>query len=163
ELQLAMFAAVDEIGRVCAEENIAADYHKGGILTLARGAHQLPTIHASYAAYNRLGLGQHFRLLSRDEASDRVAATKGQGGLYTPEGARIHPARLVRGLARAVERRGGVIYENTKVSGVETGSHAHLVTEAGELRARHALVLAGEAYLTRLHKYHRYLLPMYSL
>ncbi len=34
---------------------------------------------------------------------------------------------------------------------------------AGELRAKVALVLAGEAYLTRLKKLHRALMPVYSL
>ena len=32
------------------------------------------------------------------------------------DGASLHPARLVRGLARAVEARGGVIYEQTPVT-----------------------------------------------
>jgi len=56
QLILAMGASVDEVGRICTEEGIAADYRKGGILSLARGAHQLPTIQASYAAHERLGL-----------------------------------------------------------------------------------------------------------
>lgn len=41
-LLLAMFDSVDEVGRICAEERIAADFRKGGILSLARGAHQVP-------------------------------------------------------------------------------------------------------------------------
>ncbi len=40
--------------------------------------------------------------------SARWAAT------YTPDCAALHPARLVRGLARAVERRGGGIHERTR-------------------------------------------------
>jgi glycine/D-amino acid oxidase-like deaminating enzyme len=162
-LLLAMFDAVDEVGRVCAQENIAADYRKGGILSLARGAHQLPLIRSSYAAYDRLGLAERFQLLCGEECAERVRVTKVHGGLYTKESASIHPARLVRGLAAAVERRGGLIYENTEVTGVRTGTRARLITPAGELRAKRAIILAGEAYLTRLRKFHRALLPMYSL
>ena len=162
-LLLAMFGAVDEIGRVCEEEGIAADYHKGGILSVARGAHQWPVIQGSHAAYDRLGLAQHYRLLSKEEANERVAVSRVCGGLYTPQGARVHPGKLVRGLARAVERRGGVIYEKTAVTAIRTGPRTGLLTETGLLRAKHAVVLAGEAYLTRMREYRRYLLPMYSL
>jgi glycine/D-amino acid oxidase-like deaminating enzyme len=110
QLILAMFASVDEVGRIRTEEGIAADYRKGGILSLARGAHQLPTIQASYAAYERLGLRDH-----------------------------------LRGLAAVVERRGGAIYENTDVTEVRSGSDARLITPTGELRAKRAILLAGEA------------------
>jgi len=162
-LLLAMFDAVDEVGRVCDEENIAADYRKGGILSLARGAHQVPLIQSSHAAYNRLGLADRFRLLSAEECAERVRILKVHGGLYTKESASIHAGRLVRGLAAAVERRGGLIYENTEVTGVHDGTDARLTTPAGELRAKRAIILAGEAYLTRLRRFHRVLLPMYSL
>ena len=162
-LLLAMFDAVDEVGRILAEESIAADFRKGGILSLARGAHQVPSIRASYAAYDALGLAEHFQLLSATDCRDRVKATNIQGGLYTPEGASLHPGKLVRGLATAVEKRGGVIYENTEVTEVRTNPNARLITPGGELRARQAIILAGEAYLTGLRQFHRALLPMYSL
>jgi glycine/D-amino acid oxidase-like deaminating enzyme len=162
-LLLAMFDSVEEVGRICAKEGIAADYRRGGILSLARSTHQLPSLRASFEAYRRLGLESHFQLLSAVESRERVHATKIDGGLYTPEGASIHPGRLVRGLAAAVEKLGGVIYENTEVTRVCPGPGARLVTLAGELFAKQAVLLAGEAYLTRLRQFHRALLPMYSL
>jgi glycine/D-amino acid oxidase-like deaminating enzyme len=162
-LMLAMYDSVDEVGRICDEEKIDAHFHAGGVLTLARGAHQLPLIRASHAGYERLGFGDRCRLLSAEETSDRVRATHVAGSLYVPHGASLHPGRLVRGLARAVERRGGIIYEQTEVTDFEGGANARLLTPGGELRATKAIILAGEAYLTRLPKLHRTLLPMYSL
>jgi len=159
-LLLSMRAAVDEVGRVCNEEKIDARFHKGGVLTLARGRHQLPGIRSSYAAYERLGLGDRYQMLSATEATERIRVSDVHGGLFTPDGASLHPARLVRGLARAVEARGGIIYEQTLVTGFKAGS---LITPGGELRAKRAMVLAGEAYLTRLPRLHRALLPVYSL
>jgi glycine/D-amino acid oxidase-like deaminating enzyme len=159
-LLLSMRASVDEVGRVCNEEKIDARFHKGGVLTLARGRHQLPGIRSSYAAYERLGLGDLYQMLSTTEATERIRVSDVHGGLFTPDGASLHPARLVRGLARAVEARGGIIYEQTPVTGFKTGS---LITPGGELRAKRAIVLAGEAYLTRLPRLHRALLPVYSL
>jgi len=162
-LFLAMMESVNEIGRVCEDERIDAQYHKGGYLSLARGPHQLPAIRGSYAAFERLGLGDCHRLLSAAEAQERVNVTNLEGALYSPECASVHPGRLVRGLARVVETRGGVIYEQTEVTGFEGGSAPRLITRAGELRAKRAIVLAGEAYLTRLAKLHRALMPVYSL
>ena len=160
---LAMFASVDEIGRVCELEEIDAHFHKGGILSVARGAHQIPAVRNTYSSYKDLGLASHFQMLTAEEAKERVNATQIDGALYTPEGASIHPGRLARGLARAVEKHGGLIHERTEVTDFEGGAAPKLITRAGELSANRALVLAGEAYLTRLRKLHRALLPVYSL
>jgi glycine/D-amino acid oxidase-like deaminating enzyme len=160
---LALQAAVDEIRDVSERESIDTCFRATGTLTVARGAHQLPALRSSYAAYERLGLGAHYQFLSPEEVAERVRVTEVHGGLYTPDGASIHPGRLVRGLARAVEAHGGVIYEQTSVTGFEGGKAPGLITKAGELRARKAVVLTGEAYLTQLPKLNRILLPVYSL
>jgi glycine/D-amino acid oxidase-like deaminating enzyme len=162
-LMLAMCGAVEEVARVCEEEGIDAQFRKGGMLGLARGAHQLPMIRATADGYKQLGLEDHCHLLSAEEVAERVRITNVHGALCTPHNASLHPGRLVRGLARAVERRGGVIYEQTEVTAFEGGAAPRLITPGGELRAKMALVLAGEAYLTRLPKLHRALTPMYSL
>ncbi len=163
QLMLAMNASVDEVARFCEGEQVDAHFHKGGILTLARGAHQLPVIRTAYAGYERLGLGDQYRLLSAEEANEHMRVTKVCGALYATENASLHPGRLIRGLGRAVESRGGIIYEQTEVKGFAGGATPRLLSAGGELRARKALVLAGEAYLTRLPKLHRCLLPVYSL
>ena len=160
DLLLAMYAAVDEVGRACEEEAIDASFRKGGILNLARGAHQLPSIQSPFAAYQRLGLADHCQLLNAEQTSERIRVTKVHGALFSSESASVHPGRLVRGLARAVERRGGCIYEQTQVTDFRPGS---LITPGGEVRARRAILLAGEAYLSRLSGLHRAILPMYSL
>jgi len=163
DLMLAMCASVDEVGRVLEAEQIDGHFRKGGILSLARGAHQLPSIQSSYAQWKRLGFGDRYRLLSAAESAVRINVANVHGSLFTADGASLHPGRVVRGLARAVERRGGTIYEQTEVTSFDGESRARLVTAGGELRARRAVVLAGEAYLTRLPPLHRALIPMYSL
>jgi len=162
-LMLAMNASVDEIGRVCAEEGIDAHFHKGGILTLARGEHHLPILKSAFAAYSRLGLGDQYQVLNGDQARERIRVTNVCGALYARENASVDPARLVRGLARAIEKRGAVIYERTEALAFEGGASPRLITPAGEVRTRQAIVLAGESYLTRLAKLHRVVLPVYSL
>jgi glycine/D-amino acid oxidase-like deaminating enzyme len=160
---VALQSAVDEIRAVCERESIDACFRACGTLTVARGAHQVPALKSALAAYEKLGLADRYQYLSPEEVAARVRVTDVHGALYTPDGASLHPGRLVRGLARAVEAHGGVIYEQTQVTGLRGGARPRLVTEAGELLATKAIVLAGEAYLTRLRKLHRALLPVYSL
>jgi glycine/D-amino acid oxidase-like deaminating enzyme len=162
-LLIAMHETVDEVCRVCAEESIDAHFHKGGALTLARGSHQLPAIQATRAVYERLGLGDCNRLLSAEETRERVNVTGVHGALHTPQSASVHPGCLIRGLTHALERRGATIYEQTEVISFEGGSRPRLLTPGGELRARLAVVLAGEAYLSQLPQLHRAVMPVYSL
>ncbi|MFQ6212433.1 FAD-dependent oxidoreductase, partial [Bacillus mobilis] len=61
-------------------------------------------------------------LLDADAATARCAAEGVRGGTYTPHCAAVHPARLVRGLARAVERRGVTIHEGTRVTRIRPGA-----------------------------------------
>ena len=166
ELLTEMRSAVGEVGRVAAEEEIDAHYFRGGQLRVARGPSQIPSIERAYESFRGLGLERDVRLLDADETAGRVRITDARGALFNPHCATIHPARLARGLARTVERLGGEIFERTPVTDYEeageNGSRPRLMTDSGEVRAR-TVVLAGEAYLARLRKLRRQLLPIYSL
>lgn len=159
----AQHAIVDDIGQIIAEEGIDAHFTPGGMLSVARTQRQLTALKATYAGYDRLRLADDTRMLSAEESNALINVTGVLGGMKTEAGASIHPARLVRGLARAVERRGGRIYEGTEVTGVRPGQPALLQTASGMVTARRAVVLAGEAYLSGIAAYHRQLLPMSSM
>jgi len=164
-IQAATYEAVDEIGRVCRDEGLDGGWRRGGQLIVARGAHHLPTLHASLDGYRRFGFGNRYRLLDRAELTERVRVEGAVGALATADCAVIHPGRLVRGLARLVERLGAVIHEHTEVRSfvpASASSRAALRTDRGDVRAD-VVVLAGEAYLTRLPGLHRQLIPIYSL
>jgi len=65
-------------------------------------------------------------------------------------------------VARAVERLGATIYEQTEVTDYTTGAYPVLHTARGHVRAK-TIVLCGESYLSRLPKIGRNLIPVYSL
>ncbi|EQB32183.1 NAD(P)/FAD-dependent oxidoreductase [Sphingobium ummariense] len=160
---LALQASVEEIGAFTAREGVDAHYVAGGLLSVAIGEHQLPALRSTFDIYERLGLGEGNRLLDACEARTRVAAKGIVGALRTEAGASVHPGNLVRGLARAVERLGGTIYEQTAVEGVESAQSPRLVTATGTVHARKALVVAAEAYLPGLPSFRRHVLPMSSM
>jgi glycine/D-amino acid oxidase-like deaminating enzyme len=153
---------VAEVGRVAEAEGIDARYFRGGMLRVALGPSQLPAVRAAHEAYRALGLGDDYRVLDAGETDRRVRVAGARGALYSPHYATVHPGRLVRGLARAVERLGGTIFERSPVVGYETGGSPRLATARGEVRAG-TIVLAGEAYLTRFRELRRQVLPIYSL
>ena len=111
----AMITGIDYVGEVMARERIECGWRHGGSLRIATSRAQMERVAAG--TERRRGLGQSdVRLLSAEEVAARVRVAGVVGGAYTPHCARVHPARLVRGLADVVERLGGRIFENTKVT-----------------------------------------------
>ncbi|HEX5615039.1 MAG TPA: FAD-dependent oxidoreductase [Acidimicrobiia bacterium] len=158
-LQRAMFATVDEVGRVAREEGIDCHYAKGGTLSFAtRPAHEA-RLRAQLADERAWGFGpDDIDWLDADEVATR-AGVPSRGGLYTPHCAAIHPARLVRGLARVVEARGVPIHEGTPVLELGPG---RLRTPGATVRAE-VIVRATEAFTAALPGERRTVVPVYSL
>lgn len=156
-------AMVEHIGQICEEEGIDAHYHASGLLSVARSEAQLASLHETQRAYAALGLSEGTEMLDAEAARARVHATRITGALRSRAGATLHPGRLVRGLARTVERLGGAIYEDSAVLRIVPGADAALETAHGVVRARRAIVTAGEAYLTQFPQFRRTLLPMSSM
>lgn len=159
-MQLAMHETIDEIERVTHEEAIDCHFVKGGTVVLARNAAQVPRLTEEIEASRRFGFGEDdLRWLEADEAHDVIGATRVLGGTYTPHCAAIHPLRLARGLADAVERRGVRIYEYTPVTELAPGV---VSTAAGAVRAT-TVVRATEAWTPSLPGARRAIAPIYSL
>jgi glycine/D-amino acid oxidase-like deaminating enzyme len=156
----AMRATVDEVLRVAVAEGIDARAHKGGTVAVARTPAQLRAARAAVAGARAWGLDESdLRLLAPHEARARLNARGVLGGTFTEDCAAIHPARLVRGLARVVEQRGGTIHEGTRATALEP----HRVrTEHGTVRAD-VVVRATEGYTPGLAGERRTVVPVYSL
>jgi glycine/D-amino acid oxidase-like deaminating enzyme len=153
----AMRDTVYEVVRAVETEGIDARLAVGGTVVLARSRAQLARAERDAAEYSRFR--QPLHLLDADAARARLNAADVLGGTYTPHCAALDPARLVRGLAEVVERRGAVIAEATPVTSIEPG----LVTTAhGRVRAD-VVVRATEGYTARLPGLRRALAPVYSL
>ena len=159
-MQHALNDAVDEIGRVAAAEDIDIHYAKGGIISAARNQAQWVRAQREVEHARSWGFGDDFlSLLGPDAMSERLRAEGAVGGTYTPWCAAIHPARLVRGLAEAVERRGVTIYEQTEVTHVGSGA---VTTGSGTVRGD-VILMATEGYTPSVAGHHRDVVPMYSL
>lgn len=159
-LQREVFAAVDEIGAVAIRESIDCDYRKGGSLHVARNDRQRASVRELVERARAWGLGaDDYRWLEPEECERHAHIADCLGGVFTPHCASLHPAKLVRGLARVVEARGVRIHDRSPVRRIEAGA-AH--TDRARLRAR-VVVRATEAYTNSLEGHARNLVPLHSL
>jgi glycine/D-amino acid oxidase-like deaminating enzyme len=158
-LQREMFAAVREIEEVLACEGIDADFARHGHVTVARGEAQAQRLREHVRELHALGLGEaDVRELGAGELADRVRVQGARLAAFSPHAARLHPAKLVVGLAAAVERLGVSIYERTRVRELAPGEAR---TDQGAVRARF-VVRATEGYTASLRGMRRALVPMNS-
>lgn len=154
----AMRASIDEVIRVAAAEGIDAGVAKGGTVTLARTGAQLRAARADVEHDHAWGKTE-YELLEADAARAHVNATNVLGATFTPDCAAVHPAKLVRGLARAVRERGIAIYETTRALSIAP----HTVVTPGGTVTADFVVRATEGYTPALDGLHRAIAPVYSL
>lgn len=158
-------AEVDRIIAFAEAEGIDADVAKGGTVTVARNAAQAARLRASVEEASTLGIDGDLRWLDAAEASRRLQAEGVLGGTFTPHCAAINPAKLARGLAEAVERRGGTVFERSRVNAIDPardGAPAEVRTARGLVRSP-VVLRATEAWTPTLEGHRRDLVPIYSL
>ncbi len=141
--------AVDEIGRVVDAENIECGFSKQGSIMVATSEPQRA----------RLAEFGERHVIDAAEAARHINIPGTLGASYSPAGARIDPARLVRGLADACERLGVTIYEHT--AALELG-RGHVRCAGGTVRAD-VVIGATESYTTQFAPERMRYLPLYSL
>ncbi len=161
-LQRAMFATVEEVAHVLDREQIDADLVKGGQLAVALDDAQALRLRAHVREMRALGLEQaELRELDRAQLTERVRIAEARSATFSPHAARVHPAKLLAGLARAVERLGVAIHEHTPVC--EITAREARVGGDGDVRVRARwIVRATEGYTASLRGLRRALVPMNS-
>ncbi|HEX2295908.1 MAG TPA: FAD-dependent oxidoreductase [Actinomycetota bacterium] len=152
EMHGPLCATIDEIGRVLDAEGIDAHWHKGGSLTLATSPAHLPRVRAEASAPGATWL-------DADAVAERLRVARCEGAAFTPHCARVHPGRLVRGLARVVEAMDVPIYEQTPVRVFDPGQ----VEVPGATFTTGIVICATEGYTVTLPRYERRVVPLYSL
>lgn len=159
-MQKEMFETVDEVGRAASAEGIDAHFHKGGTVTFATAPAHVARLRAQLEDERMWGFGEEdYAWLDASRARDHIALAGCLGAIYTPHCARLQPATLARGLARAVEGRGVAIYEKTPALSIDPG---RVHTRHGDIRAD-VVVSATEGYTPLLPGRKRALAPLYSL
>jgi len=158
--------AVTSLGAAAHADAIDCDYVRGGTLSFARSEVQEVRGRHYVARAAEHGVAEEdLRWIDAEELKTVAWLDGARGAAYSPHCARIQPARLVRGLAEAVERHGGVIYEDTSVTRIMPGAgerRARLLTTRGTVRADY-VVRATEGFTPTVRNQRRTVVPLYSL
>lgn len=158
-MERAIQNSVHEIGKVVERESIDCDYAANGILMVARTLLEARNFQAGVAEDRDYGFGpEDSRFLDRNEVLDRINVESALGARWSSHCASVDGGRLARGLAVAVERHGGVIYENSEVTRIEPG---RADTARATVRARH-IIRATEAYTGSLEGERRSVVPIHT-
>ena len=158
-MQRAMRQTVDEVIGVCAREGIDADIVKHGVMRVARNAAQHARLAGAVAAERAWDHGPDDLVeLDATGVAARLRVDGALSGTWSPHCARVQPAKLVQGLAAAVERTGVTICEGTAVTEIRPGA---AVTVRGTVRARYVLQCL-EGFTASLRGQKRTWLPLNS-
>lgn len=157
DLQQTMIETVDEVILRMSAENIDADLVKGGVLQVARNPAQLRRLDELAIEEAEWG-DRDAKRLTADESLDLVNVEGTLGGHFSPHTAKLNPAKLVTGLAEAVERRGVSIYERSPVTSIKQG---RVETPRGSVKAP-VVITCTEGFTAALPRQRRSLLPMNS-
>ena len=149
--------SVPAFGRTLDEAGIGGDFVQGGTITFARSPLQAQRL--------RRDARGDSRWLNEEDLTSVARVSGASGGLFSPHCARIHPLKVVRGLAQSVERLGGTIYEDTAVTRLRPArgaQRAFVTTSHASVRAD-VVVRATEGFTSTLPGYRRAIAPIYSL
>ncbi len=153
-------AAAGEIENVCLRAGLGCDIDEVAQLVVATNPAQRTHIEADFATARDLGLDA-VTFLDRDALSDRVVSPQFLCGVEFHPAYTLNPAKLVRGLAKALDDRDVAIYEDTPVDRVRKGHPARIATPAGSVDARQ-VVFALDAYSSGFRTMRSRQVPLYT-
>ncbi|RGP37237.1 NAD(P)/FAD-dependent oxidoreductase [Pseudotabrizicola alkalilacus] len=154
----AMNGTVAEIISQCASLGIDAEITPTDELLIATNPAQWQRLQAEYQHRSAWGEGDRLRLLSAADTAQRITMPGTQGALEISGVARIQPAKLAAGLARAAERMGIRMAEGTRVTAIAPGL---VTTDRGRVRAE-TILRCTEGFTAALPGHRRELLPLNS-
>ena len=159
DMQRAMAGTVDEVVRVAEEEGIDADILRVDNLRVATNAAQLERLQTEFQTVRDWDFNpSRLTWLDKAETRRRIAVNNALGGYVVRGQVRVQPAKLVRGLAEAVERLGVAIFEQTEVTAIQKGK---VSTDKGIVSAE-TIVRATEGFTAGIPGERRSWLPLNS-
>jgi glycine/D-amino acid oxidase-like deaminating enzyme len=139
---------------------------RGGTMNFARNELQRARLLDEVASAREVGIGaSDLEWIEGRDLDERARVAGSLGATFSPHCARIHPARLVRGLSDVDEQLGAMIFENTAVTRIipgRFGRRAEVVTVAANVHADY-VVRATEGFTPNLPRERRTVVPLYSL
>ncbi|KVS40731.1 NAD(P)/FAD-dependent oxidoreductase [Burkholderia ubonensis] len=141
--------AAAEVRDLPARHGFDIDYRPGSLWAAVRPRRVAMLAQARDEAAERWGYDR-LRVIPHAEMPEWIGSARYLAALYDPEAGHLNPLKLALGLAQAIERAGGRIFEQSRALDLSETAGGYVArTAAGEARAD-VLVLACNAYVDRL-------------
>jgi glycine/D-amino acid oxidase-like deaminating enzyme len=164
--QRVLNAAVTNLGSSLARDHIDADFVQGGTLTFARTPVHVTRLKENVTTQQARGFApDNLQWIDHNDLNEYGVVDGALGATFSPHCARLHPVKVVRGLANAVESRGVTIFEETTVTRILPATkrrRASVTTIHGTVRAD-VVVRATEGFTPTISGHQRDVAPVYSL
>ncbi len=118
---------------------------KYGFIQVALKQSQIEELKEDFEDQQKAGIGEHFRLVDRDETHALLGTDTYLGGMVSMLDGHLHPLNLCLGEARAAASLGVAIFEQSQVQRIVRGPRLRVETTQGVVVANKALI-AGNAY-----------------
>jgi gamma-glutamylputrescine oxidase len=106
--------------------------------------------------------GLPFEYWDQARVADAIGTHVYEGALFDPGSGQLHPGKLVGLFKAAAAAAGAEIFEGTTVVGVEEGEEIRLTTSGGKTVAAKRLILATNAYTSKLGYLRRAAAPFFD-
>lgn len=107
-------------------------------------------------------LGMPVEFWDKRQLVSAIGTEAYDGAFFDPNGGHIHPMKLVHVFKAAAENAGSEIYETTTVVSIEEGREHVLFTAGGHTVRAKSLVLATNAFTSRLGFFRNSILPVHE-
>ena len=132
--------SVSGLAAFLGQHGIDAEYRQEGWLWTATTPVHFDAWSGVVATAQRIGRGQVFQEVSREDVARRTGSDAHIAGICEPVNATIHPGKLGRGLAQIAARLGVAVYETSRVESMVRSSPARLVTRRGSVTAGQVVI-----------------------
>ncbi|HKZ85681.1 MAG TPA: FAD-binding oxidoreductase [Anaerolineae bacterium] len=138
-------AALAFVEDLIAAEQIDCEYSRCGNLYAASKPKHFEGFKRAQELLSR-EFATHHELVPRAEQRREIGSEAYFGLMVEPYNSSLHPAKYVRGLAKAVERSGADLHEKTQVLSIERNGSSFAVKTSGGTLAAEAVFLATNGY-----------------
>lgn len=107
-------------------------------------------------------LGMPVECWEKQQLTSAIGTGIYEAGFFDPNGGHIHPMKLVHVFKAAAENAGAEIYENTPVADIREGPKHLLHTTGGQTVEAKSLVLATNAFTSRLGFFRNSIVPVHE-
>jgi gamma-glutamylputrescine oxidase len=139
---------IQMLAKLSAATGIDCELETNGALQVLVTSEDVKTARAYVQQARSLGMPVEF--WDKQQLASAIGTEVYEAGFFDPSGGHIHPMKLVHVFKAAAENAGAEIYENTIVASIEEGREHLLHTADGHTVKAKSLVLATNAFTSRL-------------